>query len=187
MEITRLSTALAILTSMIMPAVLISACGTLILSTSNRLGRVVDRVRKISETMEQLAHATEPVDLLAERRTVLVHQLTDLIKRAQLLQRALRSLYLSVCAFVTTSVAIGVIRFSDESYSWISVALGLVGTALLFYVSVLLIAEARLAATTLGLELDFVGKLTRYLAPDEVEKVSNGGHRRLKKVPTARD
>ncbi|MBL0332872.1 MAG: DUF2721 domain-containing protein [Chlorobi bacterium] len=36
---------LGILTSMLTPAILISACGTLILSTSSRLGRVVDRVR----------------------------------------------------------------------------------------------------------------------------------------------
>ena len=33
-----------ILTSMITPAVLISACGTLIFSTSARLGRIFDRV-----------------------------------------------------------------------------------------------------------------------------------------------
>ena len=37
--------ALAVLTAMITPAVLISACGALIFSTSTRMGRVVDRVR----------------------------------------------------------------------------------------------------------------------------------------------
>jgi hypothetical protein len=37
--------ALAVLTAMITPAVLISACGALIFSTSSRLGRVIDRVR----------------------------------------------------------------------------------------------------------------------------------------------
>jgi hypothetical protein len=37
-----LTSSLAVLTAMITPAVLISASGTMILSTSTRLGRVVD-------------------------------------------------------------------------------------------------------------------------------------------------
>ena len=37
----HLAPSLAVLSAMITPAVLISACGTLILSTSQRLGRVV--------------------------------------------------------------------------------------------------------------------------------------------------
>jgi hypothetical protein len=52
-----LSSALAVLTAMITPAVLISACGTMLLSTSTRLGRVVDRVRSLSDRLEELADA----------------------------------------------------------------------------------------------------------------------------------
>ena len=37
------ASATAILTATITPAVLISACGSMILSTSSRLGRVVDQ------------------------------------------------------------------------------------------------------------------------------------------------
>lgn len=40
--------ALAVLSAMITPAVLISACGTLIFSTAARLARIVDRVRGLS-------------------------------------------------------------------------------------------------------------------------------------------
>ena len=47
--------ALAILTAMITPAVLISACGALIFSTSSRLGRVVDRTRILSDRFQALA------------------------------------------------------------------------------------------------------------------------------------
>ena len=43
--------ALAVLTAMITPAVLISACGALIFSTSTRLGRVIDRVRTLSQIL----------------------------------------------------------------------------------------------------------------------------------------
>jgi hypothetical protein len=47
--------ATAVLTAMITPAVLISACGSMILSTSSRLGRVVDRVRALSDRLEDMS------------------------------------------------------------------------------------------------------------------------------------
>jgi Protein of unknown function (DUF2721) len=47
--------ALAVLTAMITPAVLISACGALIFSTGTRLGRVIDRVRYLTAKFEELA------------------------------------------------------------------------------------------------------------------------------------
>lgn len=49
---------------MITPAVLISASGTLVLSTSNRLTRVVDRVRTLAREAEALQ------ELEALRRTL---------------------------------------------------------------------------------------------------------------------
>ena len=49
-----LTSSLAVLTAMITPAVLISASGTMILSTSSRLGRVVDRVRSLSDRLRRL-------------------------------------------------------------------------------------------------------------------------------------
>ena len=54
-----LSQALAVLTAMITPAVLISACGALILSTSTRLGRVVDRVRALGLEVRVGLHTGE--------------------------------------------------------------------------------------------------------------------------------
>ena len=63
-----LPSALTILTSMITPALLISATGTFILSTSNRLGRVVDRVRAISEKMDNLMHGSSGLEMIDERK-----------------------------------------------------------------------------------------------------------------------
>ncbi len=45
LNISTLTEAVSVLTAMITPALLLSACGTLILSTSNRLARIVDRIR----------------------------------------------------------------------------------------------------------------------------------------------
>jgi len=50
----NMASAVAVLTAMITPAVLISACGSMILSTSHRLGRVVDRVRALSDKLDEL-------------------------------------------------------------------------------------------------------------------------------------
>lgn len=53
-NLNNLEAALAILSAMLTPAVLISACGALTISTSNRLGRTLDQTRKISEQLESL-------------------------------------------------------------------------------------------------------------------------------------
>src|SRR5437899_4793689 len=106
-----LSSSLAVLTAMITPAVLISASGTMILSTSSRLGRVVDRVRSLSDRLPELSRGDLEIDFLEERRAMLFDQLDKLTSRSRLLQRALTTFYLAVGVFVATSVAIGVVAF----------------------------------------------------------------------------
>lgn len=164
-----LSQALAVLTAMITPAVLISACGALILSTSTRLGRVVDRVRSLAERFEDLAGGNaEETPLPDERRAVIFLQLDKLTSRARLLQRCMTIFYVALCLFVATSVAIGAVAFAGVSYSWLPVALGLGGASFLFYGSVLLIFEARLALSTIMAEMDFIWQLSRHHAPADL-------------------
>ena len=160
-----LSSALAVLTAMITPAVLISACGTMILSTSTRLGRVVDRVRALSDRLEELAHAEEQLEMFEERRTVIFIQLDKLTSRARILQRCMVSFYLALGIFVLTSVSIGIVAVSGARYYFVPVVLGLVGACFLFYGSVLLITEARLALGTIHAEMDFIWRLSQRLAP----------------------
>src|SRR4051812_42707575 len=105
-----LSSAVAVLTAMITPAVLISACGALILSTSTRLGRVVDRVRLLIERFEETMKTQEEgVEMFEERRSFLFNQLDKLTTRTRLLQRSMRVFYLALGVFVATSVAIGLV------------------------------------------------------------------------------
>lgn len=166
-----LSSALAVLTAMITPAVLISACGTMILSTSARLGRVVDRVRALSDKLEELAHAEGDIELLDERRAVIFAQLDRLTSRARILQRAMTTFYLALGIFVSTSVAIGIVAVTITRYNWIPVVIALLGAACLFYGSMLLIFEARLALSTIHIEMDFIWRFTKHFAPrDLVEK-----------------
>lgn len=163
-----LSAALAVLTAMITPAVLISACGTLILSTSTRVGRVVDRVRVVSREFEEMVRSDSGIELRAERQAMIFDQLDKLTSRSRLLQSALTIFYLALGIFVATSVAIGAVAVSGTHYYWIPVVTGLIGACFLFYGSILLIFEARLALSTIHAEMDFLWRLSTKVAPAEL-------------------
>lgn len=161
--------AIAVLTAMITPAVLISACGSMILSTSSRLGRVVDRVRALSDRLEDMSEHEERPPALLERQASIFQQLDKLTSRARILQRCMVTFYLSLGMFVATSVAIGVVPFTgNPKYNMVPVALGLAGACFLFYGSVLLILEARLALSTIHGEMDFIWRQSKRAAPPEV-------------------
>jgi len=168
-----LSSALAVLTAMITPAVLISACGALILSTSTRLGRVTDRVRLLIDRFEEMMRSQhdEGLEMFEERRAATFDQLDRLTTRSRLLQRSMTVFYLALGVFVSTSVAIGLVAAVGQAvYSWVPVVLGLVGSCGLFYGSLLLVFEARLAQAALNAEMDFIWKLGRALAPPDLRQ-----------------
>lgn len=164
---------------MITPAVLISACGTLILSTSTRLGRVVDRVRALAEQFETLARADTELELLEERRAMLFNQLDKLTSRSRLLQRSMTIFYLALGIFVSTSVSIGLVGFLSVSYNWVPAVLGLFGAVFLFYGSILLIFEQRLALSSTFAEMDFLWRLGKHHAPAELLERQLQHHRLL--------
>lgn len=153
---------------MITPAVLISACGSMILSTSSRLGRVVDRVRALSDKLEELAQRR--ADETKERQAVIFSQLDKLTSRARILQRSMVAFYLATGMFVATSVAIGLVAVipSSPRYNFVPVIVGLLGACCLFYGSMLLIFEARLALSTIHAEMDFIWSQTTRVAPADL-------------------
>lgn len=165
---------------MITPAVLISACGALILSTSTRLGRVIDRVRALIDRFEEMMKSESTVELYDERRALIFDQLDRLTTRARLLQKSMTIFYVALGVFVATSVAIGIVAAVGETgYSWIPVLLGLLGSCGLFYGSLLLISEAQLALISLNSEMDFIWKLGRALAPPELRQTRSPHHNPL--------
>lgn len=163
----QISSALAVLTAMITPAVLISACGSMILSTSARLGRVIDRVRALSDRLEDMAREAEQESSARERQKVIFEQLDKLTSRARILQRSMVTFYLGLGMFVATSVAIGLVAITGR-YTLVPVILGLTGACFLFYGSMLLIFEARLALSTIHAEMDYIWRRTKTIAPAEV-------------------
>lgn len=157
---------MGVLTSMITPAVLISACAGLILSTSVRLGRVVDRVRSLSEKFEELTQKQPGEVVLFEERLALTFtQLDWLTSRARHLQRAMTTFYLSLGLFVATSVAIGISAAASGQFGIFPVLFGMLGVALLFVGTILLGFEATLALRSIHAEMDFLWMLGKHHAP----------------------
>lgn len=166
--------ALSVLTAMITPAVLISACGALIFSTGTRLGRVIDRVRHLTSKFEELARNPQADDMADERRTLLFSQLDRQMSRARLIQRAMVAFYSALGIFVATTVSIAVTHSIARNLTWIGVVLGLLGAMFMLYGSVLLIIESRLALAAVLSEMDFVAKVSRHYAGDEVSRPAGG-------------
>ena len=159
---------------MITPAVLISACGALILSTSVRLGRVVDRVRSLADRFEELARkeATE-IELFEDRMELTFTQLDWLTSRARHLQRAMTTFYLALGLFVGSTVTMGFVGITGragKAYQWIPVVCGMVGAGLLLVGTILLAFEATLALRSVHSEMDFLWKLGRHLAPETLQQ-----------------
>jgi len=149
---------LGVLSAMLTPAVLISACGTLILSTSMRLARIVDRVRVLSEMSEQISIGGVR-DFVQERRTEVERQLAEHARRAQLIQLSLTSFYVALCLLVATVVSIGLSALL-ASMAWMPSLLGILGSIVLFYGCVMLIAETRLALRSVIREMEFTTRLS---------------------------
>ena len=163
-----LAAALAVLTSMITPALFISATGTFILSTSSRLGRCMDRVRALSEDLDRIIHEGAPEILYAERQQLMGKQVELQSKRAKLLQKSLELFYIAGGMFIATSVAIGLASVAFSHLSWVPLVLGILGACFMFYASILLIIETKLAAAGLNTEIEFFNQLAKHhLSPPQ--------------------
>src|SRR6266581_5137483 len=167
---TNFPDAISVLSAMITPAVLISACGSLILATSDRLSKAVSRTREISIQLAPLASSEHSPEAEEERRMLFV-QLDYVTTRSRLLQRALSRLYAALAFFVGTSVTIGLVAVTSSKFTVVPIALGLCGAGLLLYAAFLLIKESRFALAAVNEEMDFMWKRGKeYGPPDLVEK-----------------
>ena len=92
------------LTAMITPALFMTATGSLIISTSNRMSRIVDRIRQLNEQGDSLSRGKSDLDFPAERLEHIATQLAHLVRRSDRIRQALTLLYLALALFVGTSL-----------------------------------------------------------------------------------
>jgi hypothetical protein len=165
-QVHDLSAAIGVLSAMITPTVLILACGSLIMTTSSRLVRAVDRTREMLPAFEELAKK-ETIDALdREKQSHMFDQLARLTTRSRLLQLALMQLYGGLALFLGTSVAIGVQSLFLIESALTPLALGFLGAALLFASSILLMIESRIALRANFAEMDYIWRITQAHAPE---------------------
>ena len=164
-----LNSTIEFLTAMITPALLISATGSLVLSTSTRLGRVVDRVRELEKRLSELIMIEDKsaIPLYSKRLETIVHLLDKVTSRARILQRALSAFYYGLGLFVLTSLTIAVAGIFGV-YRWLPIPVGVVGIMFLFYGSVLMLRETAMARATINAEMDFTWTLAKTVAPKEI-------------------
>jgi hypothetical protein len=140
---------------MITPAVLISACGTLIFSTSARLGRIFDRVNVMKGEVEAIVDGR--ISYPAERMAHLKDQIALQRRRATLIQKAMVFLYLATSLFIASSLAIAVnVAYGGSESAWIPTVIALSGGMFLFASSALLLYESRFNLRFVNRSIDFI-------------------------------
>jgi len=137
------------------PAVLTNAAGVLVMSTSNRFSRTLDRARNLAAQLDS-AQLTEA------QRNLRLSQFERAQVRAFLLLKALSAFYFSLASLAVTSVLsiVGVIATAVipahfvEAGPWVAVIAGTVGVTTLAYGCVYLVRETRLAVQSITEEAD---------------------------------
>ena len=151
----------AVLTLIAAPAILTNAASILILSTSNRFARAIDRARMISNMLESgKLPASDPLVQLR------VSHLERLDVRARLLLRAMQLFYVSLGAFVSASlisvIGAGLAKSVDPNALLlilaVAAAAGVAGVASLVTGCVMLVRETRIALDTLNEESEALRK-----------------------------
>lgn len=156
-----LSGTFTILSAMFTPAILVSACGSLILTTSQRLSRSLDRQREVAQRLRQNQQQAATSTPDPAERGHLTQQLLFAIRRARLLQKAMTSLHLTLSIFISSILAIGVFELTNISRTWIIAALSVAGAVMLLYGSMLLIQESNLAHSDVAEETAYLTQFTQ--------------------------
>ncbi len=137
----------SVLSLIVAPSILTNASSVLVMSTSNRLARAVDRARELSK---QLEAAQEYVSEESKRR---LKELSAAEYRTMLLLRALRGFYVALGGFASAalmsllgalSIPTGLLH-AIRVLEVLGVGAGMVAVGALVYGSVLLLRETRIA------------------------------------------
>lgn len=134
-----------ILSSMLAPALLMAATGSLLISGNNRLARVVDRLRSVLAQWE----VTAPDD-----RAGLEVQIRRHRARATHVMRACVMLYVSLGCFVGTSLALAADAFSGFQMGLAPTLLAIAGVLSMLAASLFMGLEVVMAVRNFDAELD---------------------------------
>jgi uncharacterized protein DUF2721 len=140
----------AVLTAVVAPAILTNACSLLVLATSNRLARVVDRTRVVTRELAALSASSPDQHAWAT-------QVPPLRIRAQMLIKALRLFYAALGLFAAStlvSVSGSVAAYYEytnffQTSAILAIVTGASAVASLATGSVVMVRETQLAVKSL--------------------------------------
>ncbi len=132
----------ATLSAMITPAIFLTANGSLIISTSNRMSRIVDRIRVLNERGDKMGRGEPELDFPRERWAHLEDEKQRLVWRSDRIRYALVLLYLAFGAFVGTSLALALDMLLSNQIVGLPTTLALMGVALMLGACANLVREA---------------------------------------------
>lgn len=138
----------ALFTSLVTMAILISACGNLISSTSTRLIRVVDICRGFCERAKTETNKKELDQIFL--------QLEKIGPRIKLLETALTMFYVAISCFALTTLFMSLDQISSQNLSALTLGCGIVGVLILPIASILLVVERQFTMKSIWQEIDYV-------------------------------
>ena len=140
----------ALFTSLVTMAILISACGSLISSTSTRLIRVVDICRGFCERAKTETSKSELEQIFT--------QLEKIGPRIKLLETALTMFYVSISCFALTTLFMSLDQIIPRDLNLLTLGSGIVGVLILPLASILLVVERQFTMKSIWQEIDYVNK-----------------------------
>ena len=129
-------------------AILISACGSLIISTSNRLIRVVEVCRTFCDRARTESEEKELDQIF--------YQLERIGPRIKLLESTLTLLYLSISFFSFTTLFMSLDQVVPVDLGGLTVGSGILGVLILPIAAVLLVIERQFTMKSIWQEIDNV-------------------------------
>ncbi|PJJ99360.1 hypothetical protein CO641_07275 [Lysobacteraceae bacterium NML91-0213] len=136
----------AILTSMLAPALFLTATAALLTTANSRLARMVDRARGL---MRELGENDDPAE-----RVVIEERIALQRTRSRMLLRASQLFYVAISCFVGTSLSIAGDALLGHRLSQLPTLLAVLGVLAMLTASVLLAREASLAVAAVNHEMD---------------------------------
>jgi len=143
---------------MLSPAVMISACGLLLLGANNKYSSVLNRIRLINDEKRRLIIKASDRNFTPEESLRLestARQLTDLSVRARLVRNSVLSYTIAAAFFVMSSLLIGLALFQGfVEIHYVSTASFMIGMLLVFIGVVFGVLESRKGYEIVQLEIN---------------------------------
>lgn len=149
------------LSAMITPAIFLTANASLIISTSNRVSRVVDRIRVLNDLADRIGRGVSELDFTTERMEHVSTQLDRLERRSDRLRFAMTALYLAFSSFVGTSLTLAIDSWLKNRLGALPTLLAIVGVGLMLFASINLVHEAVHALAGNRTEIQFYRDLNK--------------------------